>query len=48
MSENKRHIELRVVKVNGDYVTFQIANQTHRGKTLPQTERNSKAVAGIF
>lgn len=31
MSENKRHIELAVVKVDGDQVTFRIAEQTHRG-----------------
>ena len=30
MSENKRHIELAVVKVDGDQVTFRIAEQTHR------------------
>ena len=31
MEENKRHIELAVVKVEGDHVTFRIAEQTHRG-----------------
>ena len=30
MSENKRHIELAVVKVDEDHVTFRIAEQTHR------------------
>lgn len=30
MSENKRHLELAVVKVEGDQVTFRIAEQTHR------------------
>lgn len=30
MSENKRHLELAVVKVDGDKVTFRIAEQTHR------------------
>ena len=30
MSENKRHIELAVVKVDGDQVTFKISEQTHR------------------
>ena len=34
MSENKRHIELAVVKVDGDQVTFRIAEQTHRGDTF--------------
>lgn len=30
MEEKKRHIELAVVKVEGDEVTFQITEQTHR------------------
>ena len=28
--EKKRHLELAVVKVEGDQVTFRIAEQTHR------------------
>ena len=31
MEEKKRHIELAVIKVEGDEVTFQVAEQTHRG-----------------
>lgn len=34
MSENKRHLELAVVKVDGDLVTFRIAEQTHRGNSF--------------
>lgn len=34
MNENKRHIELAVVNVDGDKVTFRIAEQTHRGDTF--------------
>ena len=34
MSENQRHIELAVVKVEGDQVTFRIAEQTHRGESF--------------
>lgn len=30
MSEKKRHLELAVVEVEGDQVTFRIAEQTHR------------------
>lgn len=48
MRENKRHIELRVVKVNGDYVTFQIADQTHRGKTFSQDGAFFKAKNGLW
>lgn len=29
--EEKRHIELAVIKVEGDEVTFQVTEQTHRG-----------------
>ena len=32
----KRHIELAVVKVDGDLVTFRIAEQTHRGEDFTQ------------
>lgn len=31
MEEKKRHIELAVIKVEGDEVTFQVVEQTHRG-----------------
>ena len=34
MEEKKRHIELAVVKVEGDEVTFQITEQTHRCDTF--------------
>ena len=30
MENQKRHLELAVVKVDGDQVTFRIAEQTHR------------------
>ena len=32
--EEKRHLELAVVKVEGDQVTFRIAEQTHRGESF--------------
>lgn len=31
MENQKRHLELAVVKVEGDLVSFRITNQTHRG-----------------
>lgn len=31
VEEKKRHIELAVIKVEGDEVTFQVTEQTHRG-----------------
>ena len=31
MEDHKRHLELAVVEVEGDQVTFRIAEQTHRG-----------------
>lgn len=34
--EPSRHIELGVVKVEGDKVTFRIVEQTHRGKNFSQ------------
>lgn len=34
MEETKRHLELAVVKVDGDQVTFKIVKQTHRGEKL--------------
>lgn len=36
VKENPRHIELGVVKVEGDNVTFRIVEQTHRGKNFSQ------------
>lgn len=47
MSENKRHIELAVVKVDGDQVTFRIAEQTHFGKDFCQKGKVFKAKNGI-
>ena len=34
MENQKRHLELAVVKVEGDQVTFRIAEQTHRGESF--------------
>lgn len=40
MNTNKRHIELAVIKVDGDLVTFRIAEQTHRcGDFTPKGQK---------
>lgn len=48
MSGNKRHIELAVVKVEGDQVTFRIAEQTHRGKDFTPNGEKFKSSCGYF
>lgn len=48
MSENKRHIELAVVKVDGDQVTFRIAEQTHRGKEFCENGTVFKSGRGVL
>ena len=45
--EKKRHIELAVVKVEGDQVTFRIADQTHREDEFCETGDFFKAKNGI-
>lgn len=47
MEEKKRHIELAVVKVEGDQVTFRIAEQTHREDEFCETGDFFKAKNGI-
>lgn len=47
MSENKRHIELAVVKSEWDQITFRIADQTHFGKDFCQKGKVFKAKNGI-
>lgn len=47
MSENKRHLELAVVKVEWDQVTFRIVEQTHFGKDFCQKGKVFKAKNGI-
>lgn len=47
MSENKRHLELAVVKVEGDQVTFRIADQTHFEKDFCHNGKVFKAKNGI-
>lgn len=42
-AKQKRHIELAVVKVEGDQVTFRIAEQTHRGNEFCKTGCEFKA-----
>ena len=44
----KRHIELAVVKVEGDMVTFRIAEQTHRGKDFTLNGEKFKSSCGYF
>ena len=44
----KRHIELAVVKVEGDQVTFRIAEQTHREENLTPNGREFKSCCGYF
>lgn len=46
--EKKRHLELAVVKVEGDQVTFRIAEQTHRGKNFTQNGEKFKSSCGYF
>ena len=44
----KRHIELAVVKIEGDMVTFRIAEQTHRGKDFTLNGEKFKSSCGYF
>lgn len=46
--ENKRHIELAVVKVEGDQVTFRIAEQTHREHDFTANGRKFKSSCGVM
>ena len=47
--ENKRHIELAVVKVDEDQVTFRIAEQTHREHDFTAANgRKFKSSCGVM
>ena len=48
MEEKKRHLELAVVKVEGDQVTFRIAEQTHREQDLTSNGRKFKSSCGVI
>ena len=48
MEEKKRHIELAVVKVEGDQVTFRIAEQTHREHDFTSNGRKFKSSCGVM
>lgn len=48
MNENKRHLELAVVKVDGDQVTFRVAEQTHRGESFTPNGEKFKSICGYF
>ena len=43
-----RHIELAVVKVEGDQVTFRIAEQTHREHDFTSNGRKFKSSCGVI
>ena len=47
MKNKKRHLELAVVKVEGDQVTFRIAEQTHFGKDFCEKGLIFKSKNGI-
>ncbi len=47
MENQKRHLELAVVKVEGEQVTFRIADQTHREDEFCETGDFFKAKNGI-
>lgn len=47
MEEEKRRIELAVVKVEGDEVTFQVVEQTHRGDDFTPNGSAFKSSRGI-
>ena len=47
MKNQKRHIELAVVKVNSDKVTFRISDQTHFGKDFCEKGLIFKSKNGI-
>lgn len=46
--EKKRHLELAVVKVEGDQVTFRIAEQTHRGDEFCENGEKFKSRCGVI
>ena len=46
MEETQRHLELAVVRVNGDQVTFKIAEQTHRGNIFTPNGDKFKSNSG--
>lgn len=46
MENHKRHLELAVVKVDGDQVTFRIAEQTHREKNFTPNGNEFKSSSG--
>ena len=46
MENQKRHLELAVVKVEGDQVTFRIAEQTHRGDEFCENGEIFKSSCG--
>lgn len=48
MSEKKRHLELAVVKVEGDQVTFRIAEQTHREYEFCENGETFKSSCGVI
>lgn len=48
MEKTKRHIELAVIKVEGDQVTFRIAEQTHRGERFTPNGGQFKSSCGYF
>lgn len=47
MEDHKRHLELAVVKINSDQVTFSISDQTHFGKDFCEKGVIFKAKNGI-
>ena len=47
MEEKKRHIELAVIKVEGDEVTFQVVEQTHRCDDFTPNGSAFKSSRGI-
>lgn len=48
MENQKRHLEVAVVKVEGDQVTFRIAEQTHREDDFTANGRKFKSSCGVM
>ena len=48
MENQKRHLELAVVKVDGDQVTFRIAEQTHREDEFCENGEKFKSSCGVI
>lgn len=48
MENQKRHLELAVVKVEGDQVTFRIAEQTHREDEFCENGEKFKSSCGVI